>query len=181
MAADPTILPIPNRSDLASFIKDPKTLNFFEQFVKLAAQVLPELTALAQQEAENAQTAANNAQDTANNAQDGVDQLAADQYVIAAPSPDLINARVMTAANHVSFNTATAGQIKIIVDALAILNTVPVVLTEPLTTNAGAAITGGLETDTLRIDQAETVAVVTSDRWIPVNIGGTVRKLLLAS
>lgn len=167
-------LAIPNRADLASFIKDPKTLIFFENFVKLAAQVLPTLTVLAQQSADAAQA-------SANAAQDGVDQLVADQYVIAAPSPDLTNARVLTAANHVSFDTATAEQIKIIVDALPILNSAPVVLTEPITASAGAEITGGLETDTLRIDATETIATVTSDRWIPINISGTVRKLLLAS
>lgn len=47
--------------------------------------------------------------------------------------------------------------------------------------SGGIDVTGEARCDTLRIDASETVAAVVSDRWIAVNINGTVRKLLLAS
>jgi hypothetical protein len=42
-------------------------------------------------------------------------------------------------------------------------------------------VNGEARCNTLRIDAAETVAAVVSDRWVAVNINGTVRKLLLAA
>lgn len=44
----------------------------------------------------------------------------------------------------------------------------------------GIDVLGETRTDTLRLDAAETIAAVASDRWVPVNINGTVRKLLIA-
>lgn len=173
MADEIQPLAVPNRADLASFIKDPKTLIFFEQFVKLAAQVLPVLTTLAQQTAEDAQASADDAIAS-------VSSLQEPQYIVAALAGVLNNERLLTGDTGVSVDFTTAAVAKIIVNVLAILNAAPIILTEPITAGGGAAITGGLETDTLRIDQAETIATVTSDRWIPVNVSGTMRKLLIA-
>lgn len=166
-------LAIPNRADLASFIKDPKTLIFFEQFVKLAAQVLPVLTTLAQQTAEDAQ-------DSADQANASVATLQQPQYIVAALAGVLINERALTGDTGVTVDFTTAAVAKIIVNVLTILNSAPILLTEPITASAGAQITGGLETDTLRIDAAETIATVTSDRWFPISVAGVIRKCLIA-
>jgi hypothetical protein len=50
-----------------------------------------------------------------------------------------------------------------------------------IASTAGIDVAGEARCDTLRIDAIETVAAVVSDRWVAVNINGTVRKLLLAA
>lgn len=135
--------------------------------------------------AQAAQTSADQAQTTADNAQDGVDQLAADQYVIAAPSPDLVNARVLTDTAYVTKDIATAGQIKILVDALGILNLATVVLTQsisttgsldvtgPTTLDGGVKVTGLTETDSLRINGTNIAGVVVQAGSVLINVSGT--------
>lgn len=157
---------------------DPNLIIQFNTIVQTLTQQINAIV-VAFNAAQAAQTTADGAQSTADGAQTGVDQLAADQYVIAAASPDLPNARVLTDTATVTKDIATAGQIKILVDALAILNGAMVALTQPVTAGAGLKVTGLTETDSLRIDTAATVAAVVQTAYVPVNINGTVYKLLL--
>lgn len=174
--------------------------NFMIQFNQLINSLVAQINAIvvsyntataAQDAADTAQGTADDAQTTADTAQDGVDALTADQYVIAAPSPDLMNARVLTPSAGVTFDTGTAAQIAILVDALAILNDAAVVLTQNLSTTgtfsaagavalgAGVKVTGLTETDTLQIDTPAVVAITPQTAYVPVNINGVVYKMLL--
>lgn len=166
--------------------------NFIIQFNTLVGNLVSAFNAavVAFNTATAAQVSANTAQDTANTAQDGVDALAADQYIIAAPSPDLTNARVIEGGLGVTFDTATAAQIKILVNALLILNGAPVALTEALSTSStldvtgaaalhgGLAVTGGTVTDTLQINQAVTVATTAQVGYVMINLNGVNTKVL---
>lgn len=133
----------------------------------------------AQATADQAQTSADGAQTTADGAQAGVDTLAADQYIIAAASPDLMNARVLTDTAFVTKNIATAGQLKIIVDALGILNLATVALTQNLSTSgsasvgAGLTVTGLTTTDSLRINGTVVTGAVVQTGSVVINIAGT--------
>lgn len=159
-------------------------------FIILFGQVIDNLTnsinavIVAFNTAQAAQTSADQAQTTADNAQDGVDQLAADQYVIAAPSPDLVNARVLTDTAFVTKDIATAGQIKILVDALGILNLATVILTQsisttgsldvtgPTTLDGGVKVTGLTETDSLRINGTNVAGIVAQAGSVLINVSG---------
>lgn len=132
----------------------------------------------AQSTADTAQTTADGAQSSANDAQAAADALMADQYLIAAASPDLANARVATPTATVTFDFGTAGQFKIDVDALAILNLATIMFTQPITAGAGLTVVGQTETDSLRIDTAVTVAATAQVGYVTIDIGGTPTKFL---
>lgn len=173
--------------------------NFIIQFQTLIDNLTQQINAIvvafntaetAQGTADSAQASADNAQTTANGAQAGVDTLAADQYLIAAASPDLANARVATPTATVTFDFGTAGQFKVDVDALAILNLAAVVLTQNLSTTgtlhadgaatlgAGLTVTGQTETGSLDIDTTVTVATTAQVGYVTINIGGIPTKFL---
>lgn len=192
-----TDVPRLNRKQLATFIKDPKTLTAFESLARQAVATPP---------------AVNGAQDDATNALDQLAVLVTLDFVILTASDKLTNARVLGGDLGVSLDEATAGQVKIAVNALTILNalatigfTPPVTMAETLdvtgnfTAGADADVTGdltvsgaltvsgltkangGLECSTLRVDQAPTATATPSDHSIPINVDGTVMYVRLST
>lgn len=164
-----------DRAALATVFKDPRTLLAFETALQVV-QATPEGIDQAQTAADDAQTSADQAALDAAAAQGGVLALNAAPYVTFGASATLSNERVLTAAGGVTFDTATASQIKIIVDALAILNALATIdFTKPVDVQAA------LRCDSLRIDQAATATATASTHSIPININGTVMYMRLSA
>jgi hypothetical protein len=123
-----------------------------------------------------ASTTASAASAAASAAQGGVLALNAAPFVTLATSATLSNERVVTAAGGVSFDTATAGQLKIIVDALAILNALAsIVFTKPVD------VQGALQCDSLRIDAAPAASVTAASHALAINLSGTTYYLKLSA
>jgi hypothetical protein len=75
----------------------------------------------------------------------------------------------------VSLDVATAGLVKIVVDALAVLNAAPIMLTQPVD------VQSSLRCDSLRIDSTPTATVTASTHSIPVSINGTTYYIRLSA
>lgn len=171
-----------DRASLSTVFKDQRTLLAFESALQVV-QATPEGIDQAQQTADGAQTAAEQAaldaaaaDAAAAAAQGGVLALNAAPYVTFGASATLSNERVVTAGGGVTFDTATAGQIKIIVDALAILNALTsIVFTKPVD------VQGALQCDSLRIDAAPAASVTAASHALAINLNGTVYYLKLSA
>jgi len=171
-----------DRASLSEVFKDPRTLMAFETALQVV-QATPEGIDQAQQAAEGAQTAADDAaaaaaaaDAAAAAAQGGVLALNAAPYVTFGASATLSNERVVTAANGVSFDTLTAGQIKILVDALAILNALTSIdFTKPVDVQAA------LRCDSLRIDASPAASATAASHALPINLNGTTYYLKLSA
>lgn len=183
-----------SRKDIATaFPGNPQLQRAFENVVQIA-QATPEGVDEAQSTAEAAQAAANAAQVTANGAvsdaadaqaaadgaQAGVLLLNAAPFITFATSATLSNERVATSTATVTFDLGTAGQVKIGVDALAILNALTTIaFTKPITssgtfTSTGAVdIQAALRCDSLRIDATPAASVTAASHALPIDLNGT--------
>lgn len=191
-----------SRKDIATaFPGNPQLQRAFENVV-LIAQATPEGVDEAQATAESAQAAANAAQATANGAvsdaadaqttadgaQAGVLLLNAAPFLTFAASATLSNERVATDTATVTFDLGTAGQVKISVDALAILNALATItFTKPITSTGALTATGAvdiqntLRCDSLRIDDTPAASVTAASHALPINLNGTTFYLKLSA
>lgn len=164
-----------SRSEIMTITSNPRAAQAVEGLFQLASQS-PAAINEAQQAADDAAAAAAAADAAAAAAQGGVLALNAAPYVTFGASATLSNERVATAANGVSFDTVTAGQIKILVDALAILNALTSIdFTKPVDVQAA------LRCDSLRIDANPAASVTAASHALPINLNGTTYYLKLSA
>jgi len=162
-----------DRASLSEVFKDPRTLLAFESALQVV-QATPESIDEVQAAADAAAADAAAADAAAVAAQGTANAIAAAPFATFAASAALSNERVFTAANNVSFDLATAAQIKIIVDALAILNAAAINLTQALTTTQAVDVQALLRCDSFRIDQTPTASVTAATHYIPISANGTI-------
>jgi hypothetical protein len=115
------------------------------------------------------------------------------EYLVAALSAVLTNERVLSGVPGVTVDFSTPGTAVIAVDVPTLLGytpvdpDAPVVLTDTLdvggavTLNAGLTVVGQTETDSLKINQTPTAAVVVQSHYITVDLNGVTYKLLAAT
>ena len=170
------------RKELSQVFTNPSILDAMERTLQIV-QATPEGIDQAQQTADGAQAAADQAaldaaaaDAAAAAAQGGVTALQGAPYVVFTASPTLSSERVLTAGGGVTYDIATAGQIKIIVDALAILNALSSIpFTKPVD------VQGALQCDSLRIDAAPAASVTAASHALPINLNGTTYYLKLSA
>lgn len=174
--------PYIDRYALSQFIDDPRTLLAFEGLQKVVLVTTPAAVDEAQTAADGAQTAADGAQSAADTAQTAAaaaqstaDTIAAAAFVVLGLSGALSAERVLTPGPGVTLDVSVANAVTLLVDALAILNLAAINLTQP------TRVTGGLRTDTLRLDDTLTASVTASDHSVPISIGGTTYYMRLSS
>lgn len=160
-----------DRATLSRFFgQDNRTLIAFENIQRSASQV-----GAAADAASTAQVTADASAAAAAAAQSAADTIAAAAFVVLAASGALSAERVLTGDTGVSLDVATAGLVKIAVNALAILNAAPVVLTQPVDVQAA------LQCDSLRIDAAPTATATASTHSIPISISGVTYYMRLSA
>lgn len=108
------------------------------------------------------------AQNAAEAAQASVDTVSGAEYITLASSANLTNAHVLGNSTGVSVVTS-GGNVTLTVDALAILNGAPVLLTQPV------------ECPSIRIDETPTSSSTASDHSIPINCNGTTYYMRLST
>jgi hypothetical protein len=168
-----------DRASLSTVFKDPRTLTAFETALQVV-QATPEGIDQAQQAADQAALDAAAAAAAASGAQGGVLALNAAPFVTFAASATLSAERILTGSAGVTLDVATAGLIRILVNALAILNVAPVVLTQALSAPS-ADIQGALQCDSLRIDAAPAASVTAASHALAISLNGTTYYLKLSA
>jgi hypothetical protein len=161
-------------NDLARVFTDPRTLKAFQAALSVVQQT-PQAVEDAQGTADQAAIDAAAAQAAASGAQTDVDLIKAASLVVFSAAAVLTNERVLTGSTGVTIDTATAGQIKVLVDALAILNGAAISLTQPVD------VQGSLRCDSLRVDVATTATGTLSTHSIPINCNGTTYYMRLSN
>lgn len=163
-----------DRAALSNVFHDPRTLLAFEGIQRVVLETTPQAVDQAQQTADDAaaQAAA---------AQEQVTTVSGAQFLVLALSTALTSERLLQGDTGVTINTATANIAKIVVDALAILNTAPISFTQPLTANFAVDVQSSLRCDSLRIDQAPAASVTAANFALPINLNGTTYYVKLSS
>lgn len=139
---------------LSTIFPNPRAVAAFESLQRVALVQTPAQATAAQATADSAAAAAADAQSS-------VDTVSAAQFLVLALSGALDNERVLTGNTGVTVDTSVAGVAKLVVNALAILNAAPVVLTQPLTAAS------------LATTQTPAATATASDHSIPIVCNGT--------
>lgn len=164
-----------DRAALARVFTDPATLNAIETVIQVVNDV-PGAVNDNTQGVADAQADADAAAAAAAAASGIATDVAGAPIVTFTATAALSNERVVTAADGVSFDISTPGQIKVVVDALAILNALAsIVLTTPVD------VQGALQCDSLRIDAAPAVSATAASHALPINLNGTTYYLKLSA
>lgn len=171
---DPQITFI-DRDQLSLFLPNPRSVAAFEGLMQTALVTTPIAVTAAQTTATSAQGTADTAAIAAAAAQSTADTIAAAALVVLALSGALDNERVLTGGAGVTLDTATASVVKVVVNALTILNAAPVVITQP------TDVQNSLRCDSLQIDQAPSASVTAASHALAINLNGTVYYLKLSA
>lgn len=173
-------IPFIDRYLLGQVFTDPRALLAFEGIQRAVINTLPNSVDQAQASAEAAANDAAAAQASADAAAASANTIAGAAFVVLAASSALSNERILSGGTGVTLDTATAGQVKVLVDALAILNAAAVVLTQDLTA-PNVTATGTVKGASLETTQTPTAAVTAQSHYVPIVLGGVTYKLLLAA
>lgn len=148
-----------DRAALARVFHDPRTLIAFESIQQAVQQDFPSAINANQQTADDALAAAAAAQSTS-------DTIALAEFVVTALSGALTNERLLQGGVGVTIDTATPSAVRVLVNALTILNAAAITLTQPVDVN------NDLKCNTLEIDVAATASATASDHSVPIKVGG---------
>lgn len=171
-----TTNPVTDRATLALvFGKYPALLRAIEALQKTAMTDTPPAVNDAQDTATASGVRADAAQVTADTAIAAINAIKAAQFVVLALSGTLTGERVLVGATGVSLDVGTPDQVKIVVDALAILNSAAITLTQAVDVQAA------LRCDSLQVDQTPAATVTASDHSIPINCNGVTYYMRLST
>lgn len=169
-----------SENDLARVFTDPRTLKAFQAALNVVQQT-PQAVEDAQLAADAAAVDAAAAAAAASGAQSDVDLIKAAALVVFSSAAILSNERVLSGGTGVTIDTASAGLVKVVVDALSILNSAAINLTQALTTTAAVDVQNSLRCDSFRVDATPAATATLSTHSIPIDCNGTTYYMRLSN